>query len=376
MRKSAAISLLHMKSMVRTPSLWVLMVVMPLFFSLIFGGMAGSSEKNKPVVLYSAGSDELAAQAAKLLTANNQYKWEKVSAKKARELVNDQKAIAAVVIEEALVERIAKKEPLFTVAIQRETQEYLALYPHIEGSARTIASSYGIAADIAQDEFPALLREASGKQGIRIDKEIIQKKGSKGAAVSMTSIGFTIMFMMFGISGAASTILQERAGGTWARLMAAPVNRYEIICGYILCYFLLGWLQLGILTLSIKILFKGQWGNPLYFIPFASLVILTVVGLGLMIAGLVKTKQQAGALSSVIIVSTCMLGGVYWPLDVVPDFMKLIAKFVPQSWMMSGIREIVSGSLHTPTIWAASAVLIGFCLLFYYLGLRKLKYEN
>ncbi|WP_316568247.1 ABC transporter permease [Neobacillus sp. YIM B06451] len=376
MRKTAAIALLHLKSMARTPSVWVMMVVMPLVFSIIFGGMAGSSEKNKPLVLYSAGSDDLSLQTAKLLTGNKQYKWEKVSAQKAREAVNNQKAIAAVMIGDGLAERIAKKEPLFTVAIQRETQEYLALYPHLEGAARTIASGYELAAAIGTDGFSALLQEASGQQGIRVDKEIIQREGSKGEAVSLSTIGFTIMFMMFGISGAAATILEERAGGTWARLMAAPVNRVQIICGYILSYFLLGWLQLGILALSIKVLFNGKWGSPLYFIPFASLVILTVVGLGLMIAGLVKTKQQAGALSAVIIVSTCMLGGVYWPLDVVPDFMKLIAKFVPQSWMMSGIREIVSGSLHGPTIWTAIAVLAGFCLLFYYLGIRKLKYEN
>ncbi|RDU38957.1 ABC transporter permease [Neobacillus piezotolerans] len=365
-----------MKSMARTPSVWVLMVAMPLIFSLIFGGMAGSSEKNKPVVLYSAGSDALSTEAAKLLTGNKQYKWEKVSAKKAREAVNGQKAIAAVLIGEGMAERIEKQEPLFTIAIQRETQEYLALYPHIEGAARTIASSYEIAAAPELDGFAALIREVSGKQGIRVDKEIIQREGNKGEAVSLSSIGFTIMFMMFGISGAAATILEERAGGTWARLMASPVSRTQIICGYILSYFLLGWLQLGILAISIKVLFNGQWGSPLYFIPFASIVILTVVGLGLMIAGLVKTKQQAGALSAVIIVSTSMLGGVYWPLDVVPDFMKLIAKFVPQSWMMEGIREIVSGSLHTKTILTATAMLIGFCLLFFYLGLRKLKYEN
>ncbi|WP_409275238.1 ABC transporter permease [Neobacillus sp. SCS-31] len=376
MRKTAAIALLHLKSMARTPSIWVMMVVMPLVFSIIFGGMAGSSEKNKPLVLYSAGSDDLSLQAAKLLTGNNQYKWEKVSPQKAREAVNNQKAIAAVMIGEGLAERIAKKEPLFTVAIQRETQEYLALYPHLEGAARTVASGYELAAASGTDGFSALLQEVSGNQGIKVKKEIIQREGSKGEAVSLSSIGFTIMFMMFGISGAAATILEERAGGTWARLMAAPVNRVQIICGYILSYFLLGWLQLGILALSIKVLFNGKWGSPLYFIPFASLVILTVVGLGLMIAGLVKTKQQAGALSAVIIVSTCMLGGVYWPIDVVPDFMKLIAKFVPQSWMMSGIREIVSGSLHGPTIWTAIAVLAGFCLLFYYLGIRKLKYEN
>jgi ABC-2 type transport system permease protein len=110
-------------------------------------------------------------------------------------------------------------------------------------------------------------------------------------------------------------------------------------------------------------------------IPFASLVILSVVGFGLMIAGLVKTKQQASAISAVLIVSTCMLGGVYWPIDVVPDIMQKIALGVPQSWAMSGFKEIISGSLHSATLVKDTLALVGFSALFFFIGLRGIKFE-
>ncbi|RHW35701.1 ABC transporter permease [Neobacillus notoginsengisoli] len=376
MRKTVAILLLHLKSKFRTSSVWVLMIVMPLVFSFIFGGMAGDKESNKPLVLYAVGSGEISVRAADLLTANDQYNWKKVTAEEAKSEVKEQKAIAAVMIADRIEDKIAAEEPLFDVIVQRETQEYLALYPHLEGAARTIVTSHSFTSTIDGNALPVLLQKVSNHKGIKVEKEIIQKKGKKGENVSIGSLGFTIMFMMFGISAAAATILEERAGGTWARLMTTPASRSQIISGYILSYFLMGWIQLGVMALSIKLFFNGSLGNPLYFIPFASLVILTVVGLGLMIAGLVKTKQQAGAISAVIIVSTCMLGGVYWPLDVVPDFMKLIAKFVPQSWMMSGVTEIVSGSMNGSVILSSVFVLIGFSVLFFFVGLRKLKYET
>jgi ABC-2 type transport system permease protein len=117
-----------------------------------------------------------------------------------------------------------------------------------------------------------------------------------------------------------------------------------MMVGYLLSYFLMGWMQMLVLMFAMSTLFGAVWGNLAYFIPFTSIVILTIVGFGLMMAGLVKTSQQAGALSAVLIVSSCMLGGVYWPLEIVPDFMQQIAKAVPQSWMMAGIQEIISGS--------------------------------
>jgi ABC-2 type transport system permease protein len=376
MRKVAAISLLHLKTMLKTPSAWVLMIVMPLIFSIIFGGLSSNSEEHKPLVLLTVGNDDISVQAAELLAGNEQYQWKKASEDVAREEVKGQKAIAAINIPDGLKERVAGQEPLFNVIVQRESQEYLALYPFLEGAANTIINSYSIAANAGQDAFPLLLQQVTKQEGIKIEKEIIQKEGKNGEEISLLSLGFTIMFMMFGISGAASTILEEKAGGTWPRLLTTPATRWQIISGYIVSYFLMGWIQLGVLVGSISVLFDGKWGSPVWFIPFASLVILTIVGFGLMIAGLVKTKQQAGALSAVLIVSTSMLGGVYWPLDVVPDVMKLIANFVPQSWMMSGIREIVSGSMHGPTICAAVAALTGFSTLFYYFGLRRMKYDS
>ena len=50
-------------------------------------------------------------------------------------------------------------------------------------------------------------------------------------------VGFAIMFMMFGLSGAASTILDERIGGTWGRLMVTPASKLQISLGYHLLIF-------------------------------------------------------------------------------------------------------------------------------------------
>ncbi|WP_210363911.1 ABC transporter permease [Bacillus sp. REN3] len=375
MRKIMAVAWLHLKSFIVSPAAIIMMFVMPILFSVIFGGMgSGNSSDRKPLVLIVSPGDESEDEIVKLLIGNDQYQWRVAAKKEARELVSSQKAIAAVMIaNEHDLDRL-ETGPLFEVIVQRKTQEYEALRRYLEGAGKTVGKSAQFATGLDSPDIDAILQKINGQESVSISKEIIQKDEENTQAVSLLAIGFTIMFMMFGISGAASAILDERTNGTWQRLLASPASKREVMAGYLLSYFLMGWIQLGVLMAAMKLIYGAGWGNLFYFIPFATIVILTIVGFSLMLASLVKTRQQASALGTVLIVSTCMLGGVYWPLDIVPDFMKLIAKAVPQSWMITGFNEIISGSLYMPAILSSVFVLAVFSVFFFVIGLKKVKY--
>jgi ABC-2 type transport system permease protein len=375
MRKISAIALLHLKSLFTSPAAIVLMFVMPIMFSLIFGGIgSGDSAATKPLVVIVGGNDETSKQAFNLLAANKQYAWREATKKEASELVNAQKAIAALQIKSDIQEKIVQKAPVFTIMVQRKTQEYEALKRYVEGVGSILTQTSQLTAGLDRNVYHALLDKVAAREPIIIKQQVIQKDSSKTESVSLLAVGFTIMFMMFGISGAASTILDERAGGTWQRLLTSPTAKIQVMTGYLLSYFLMGWIQLAVLMVTMKLFYGAVWGELTYFIPFATLVIITIVGFGLMMASVVKTRQQASALSTVLIVSTCMIGGVYWPLDIVPEFMKQLSKAVPQSWMINGLREIISGSLYTATIVNAGFALMCFSAVFFTIALKKIKF--
>lgn len=376
MRKVMSIAILHLKTLFKTPSAIVMMFIMPIMFSVIFGGIgSGGSSQDKPVVLMVAQGDETSRSIKDLLSSNVQYSWLEANEKQARESVQNQEAIAAVLFAESIVENHKQGKPVFQIVVQSKTQQYLALSSYVEGVGRTVIQTIEMVPEQDTFAFNAILDKAAGREKLDLDREVIQKEESKTGSVSMLAIGFTIMFMMFGISGAASTILDEKIGGTWQRLLTSPTSKAQIMIGYLFSYFMMGAIQLFVLMIVMNLIYGSMWGNLIYFMPFAALVIITIVGFGLMMASIVKTRQQASALSAVLIVSTCMLGGVYWPLEIVPEFMQQIALAVPQSWMITGFREIVSGSLYIPAIRNSTVVLLGFSVLFFVIGLRKMKYD-
>lgn len=377
MRKVWNISSLHLKEFFKSPGALALMLVLPLLFSLIFGGIAVGTEQNKPVVNVVVQDGKISQVVFDLLARNDQFEWKRVSKQQANENVSKQKTAAAVVIPSNSYERIVNHEPLFEIILRNKTDDYLALVPHLEGTANLIIRSYQVTKEVNSDAFPDVIEAVAASKNVKVEKRIVQKddKDTSPVEMNLMIVGFAIMFMMFGLSGAASTILDERIGGTWGRLMTTPASKWQISLGYMFAYFLMGWIQFAVLMISMKFIYDTNWGNVIYLIPFASLVILCVVGFGLMIAGLVKTKQQAGAIGAVLIVSTCMLGGVYWSIEFVPEVMQKIALAVPQSWAMSGFKEIISGSLHVKTLLYDTLALSGFTVAFFFIGLRGITYK-
>ena len=372
MRKIWTVAWLHLKELFKSPGALVMMFILPGLFSWIFGGIAVESEQNQPIVDVVINEEEQGAEIFNLLKKNEHYQWNKETLKQAKENIEKQDTVAAIVIPADLQKRITEEQPMFDVILRSRTEDYLALVPHLQGTASIISRSYLMVDSSAVSD---VLVAVGKSKGVNVEKQTFQKEENNLVDINLMFVGFAIMFMMFGLSGAASTILDEQIGGTWSRLMVSPAKKFQIGLGYLIAYFLMGWIQFAVLMVAMNILFDAQWGKLTYMIPFASLVILCVVGFGLMIAGIVKTKQQAGAIGAVLIVSTCMLGGVYWSIELVPEFMQKISLAVPQSWAMSGFKEIISGSLHTSTLIKDTLALLGFTAGFFLIAIRGITYK-
>lgn len=357
--------------MLKSPVTLVLLFAMPIIFSLIFGSLQSEGEQEKLEIMVVEADHSYSDDLVTLLKQNDTYDWQETSLETAKEQVENDEVVAAVVIPQDVEKRLTEKEALFDVIVNQKTEEYLALSPYLEGTSRSVHQIYHDINDVDHEQFDVLLHEVASNEIIDVTKSSLEDGTEE--QVNVLPVGFTIMFMMFALSNAASSIHQEREEKTWQRLIMSPVSSFQLITGYVLSYFILGWLQLGTLMLVMKLVFGVNWGDPLYFIPFASLTILLVVGFSLMMASLLKSKKQTQIVNAIVIVSTCMLGGIYWPLEIVPVFMQQISKFVPQTWMISGFEAIMQGDIVYSNFNMDVFVLSCFTIVFLWIGLLNLR---
>lgn len=376
MRKVMAIAGTRLLQFMKQPVAIIMMFVMPLLFTAIFGSLLAEDQtNNRPHVAIVGSDDPIVLEVTRLLMDNEQFIWELQAQEEATAKVQERKAIAAIVINDSILAQLEAAQPIFDVIVQQKSGDYITLVPVIEGIGRLVYTTYNASADKSVDAIQKLLSKITHSGMIDINHRAGSSEDGSFTYANLSSLGFTIMFMMFGISNAAAAILEERAEGTWSRLITTPTKKIEIMLGYLLSFFLMGWIQFGVLMIAMTVFFGVHWGNLTVLIPFASLLIFTVVGFGLMMAGIVRSRQQAGALSAIVIVSTCMIGGVYWPIEITPTVMQMLAKGVPQSWAISGFQEIIGGGLSTSVLLSSTLMLLFFAIVFLTIGLVRIKFE-
>lgn len=386
MRQAWAICLFEIRRVFKQKKSWVLMFAMPIVFSLIFGGLTGNSGVSKTkLALVDEDATVVSHSLVKQLSANESLEIGTTSGNEAQTLLHDKKVAGILIVPHGLEQSLAagvKQQVEFqhgpdlsaAVTIAQTVNDLLAqtavnvhaagLWSRGTGNADW-RDYYAKLADSA--EAPAVTVDA---QEVTKDPATKQLTGS-----SRSSIGFSIMFLMMSMMSVTGTILEARKNGVWYRLMSTPMTRLKVLGGYMLSFFFTGWIQFGLLMVISSLLFGVQWGDIPTLIVLVSAMMLCVVGLGLFIAGFVKTAEQQSAIGSIVIISTCMLGGLYWPLDIVSDTMRKIADFVPQSWAMEGFTRVVARGGTLAEIGTQVAVLLAFAAVFLVAGLTRVRYE-
>lgn len=80
-------------------------------------------------------------------------------------------------------------------------------------------------------------------------------------------------------------------------------------------------------------------------------------------------------LGIIIISPTCMLGGVYWPIELVPDIMQKIALFAPQYWAMEGFKTVMTSGGTLLDVLDSVGILLGFAAIFMTVGISRVRYD-
>ncbi|MDO7906618.1 ABC transporter permease [Paenibacillus sp. JX-17] len=169
--------------------------------------------------------------------------------------------------------------------------------------------------------------------------------------------GFTLMFLMGLITSTVSIINQDRIQRTMARIFSAPVRSYEMVLGNFIGSFAVGAIQIVIILLVTRGGLGYDYGLPLGAQLLIMLAFLLVtMGIASTVSGLIRNQSNAGMLNTLIIIPTCMLGGCFWPIKIMPDYLQKAANFVPQKWVFDAMDTIGTGGT-IADIWLPLSVL-------------------
>lgn len=198
---------------------------------------------------------------------------------------------------------------------------------------------------------------------------------SLGVGFQQSVPGMGTMFVLFTILGGMAFLVREREQWTIQRLMVMPVSRSQVIGGKILAYFTLGMIQYAVIFL-IGLAFGMDFGSSwLGLLLLASAFSLAATALTFAIATRLRSEGQASQLAVLLAMSLAALGGAWWPLEIVPNFMKVIGHFSPIAWAMDGFHDLLFYGGGLLDVLPEVGILLAIAAVLFVAGVLGFQYE-
>ena len=141
---------------------------------------------------------------------------------------------------------------------------------------------------------------------------------------------------------ASLNIVHEKEIGTIEQINVSPITKVEFILGKLIPFWVMG---LVTLTLGLIVSWLFYSITPLGSIGliyvFGMVFLFTLLGVGLLISTYAETQTQATFVSFFVMMLFMLLGGLYTPIESMPEWAKWITKINPVAYFIEVMRMIV-----------------------------------
>ncbi len=253
-----------------------------------------------------------------------------------------------------------------------------------DGMARTMADSFDLEYEVVRANMEAGVmnfgsESADGPQSdendadddanfidqiVQIENEQLAGADVKSPGATRVVGGWAIMFLLFSVSGAATSLFEEKQAGIFHRLLASPVSRSHILWSKYLFNMLMGLVQLTVLFLAGQLMFGIE---VLPHLPSLLVVALTAsiacTAFGMLLSAISSTPAAANGLATFVILTMSAIGGAWFPTSFMPEFIQLISKLTIVYWSMEGFLAVLWAQKSLFEILPIIGVLLGIAAL-------------
>ena len=174
-------------------------------------------------------------------------------------------------------------------------------------------------------------------------------------------VGFHIygIILLFTAFVMIRIIVEDRESGVFLRIGAAPVTHFQYLLESLLAYALVLLVQ-NALVVGLGILVHGRslvapWRLFAAYGVFSS----TAIAFCLAVCALFRLREVAYGTCSTLIIVISMLGGAYFPVEMMPVSLQRVSMVTPMYWLFNALRIAERGDDHSQF-----ALSLGIMLLF------------
>lgn len=187
--------------------------------------------------------------------------------------------------------------------------------------------------------------------------------------------GFTLFFVFYTVSINVQFILEDKRTGVWNRLKLASVSKFQLYVGHLSFSYIIGLLQVMLVLFVFRyVLGTNMYGGFWKVGIIAAIYVLLVMAFSVFVISLVKTVSQSSIIISLVAVAFAMIGGAYWPLEIVQSEALLAMKWIsPIYYAMESMKQVTVYEGTFGSIWTYVSMMVVIAIVLLIVGISLLE---
>lgn len=179
-------------------------------------------------------------------------------------------------------------------------------------------------------------------QLVKIDTEQVVGANVKSPAATRIVGGWAMQFLLFALSASATSLFRERDAGLFQRLLASPATRAHILWSKFLYGVCIGLIQLVVLFMAGQMLFGIAVTDHLFLLVIVSIfAAASCTAFGMLLAAIAPNAEAASSLATFLILVMSAIGGAWFPISLLPEFIQQFSKLTLVYWAMEGFSSVL-----------------------------------
>lgn len=171
--------------------------------------------------------------------------------------------------------------------------------------------------------------------------------------------------MLVGMITAAAGVVREKESGTIEQLLVTPARPAELVAAKMAPPLVIGLVALFPSLVIAALVGVPLRGSILLFVLFSAVFLLSSMGIGVLVATVTETLQQALLVSFLVLFPVLFLSGTLVPLESMPLWLQYLAELSPLRHYMESVLGLFLKGVGLDVLWPRLAAigLIGALLL-------------
>lgn len=239
----------------------------------------------------------------------------------------------------------------------------------------SVASGYSaqILSAFSRAQMPEVYERLDRAPGVKASVRVLYNPSLESVNSMIPGLMASILMISM-MSVMSQAVVRERERGTLEQMFTTPITRGEYIVGKMAPYVIIASLQIAVVAAVGRLWFGVPFNGSVAVVLLGlGLFVFCVLGMGLLVSLVSRTRQQAQQTVMFVLLPFFVLSGFIFPIEAMPAEIVPLTYLIPLRYALIVLRAAWLKGAGVAELWPHMLALVGFSVAIFGVALTSFR---